>query len=294
MYVLIGFTPPETSSIIFILTSYSSIILAVEFTFNILTILLTAKEPLLGIKVENEIAEKELETQQLKVDNLQAIIDLGKSSEQDLIDLENERARLIDLQTASTLRQKRVKTEINTFEREIQTEKKKRENEILKIEQDKQKEIEKELALEKKAQNELLALKQKEANELIALETKKAQEEENIRKQKLETLKQMEISGAQSILSALNQLAGEGTALAKATALTQILINSAQAVSGAIKAGAGVPFPGNLGAIATGVGAVLSGIASAKNIFAKADSSEAGSIDTQASISQGQVQSLGS
>jgi len=104
----------------------------------------------------------------------------------------------------------------------------------------------------------------------------------------------MEISGAQSILSALNQLAGEGTALAKATALTQILINSAQAVSGAIKAGAGVPFPGNLGAIATGVGAVLSGIASAKNIFAKADSSEAGSIDTQASISQGQVQSLGS
>ena len=137
-------------------------------------------------------------------------------------------------------------------------------------------------------------LKKKESEQILQLAKKTAEEEENIRKQKLETLKQMEISGAQSILSALNQLAGEGTALAKATALTQILINSAQAVSGAIKAGAGVPFPGNLGAIATGVGAVLSGIASAKNIFAKADSSEAGSIDTQASISQGQVQSLGS
>ena len=81
--------------------------------------------------------------------------------------------------------------------------------------------------------------------------------------------KAMEISGAQSILSALGQLAGEGTKLAKATAVSSILINTAEAVSAAIKAGAGLVFPANLGAIATGVGAVLSGIASAKNILSQ-------------------------
>ena len=150
------------------------------------------------------------------------------------------------------------------------------------------------LEISKNNVEDRLALKRKENADLLDLANQNAEDEEEITAKKLETLKQMEMSGAESILSALNQLAGEGTALAKATALTQILINSAQAVSGAIKAGAGVPFPGNLGAIATGVGAVLSGIASAKNIFAKADSSDAGSIDTQTSISQGQVQSLGS
>ena len=114
-----------------------------------------------------------------------------------------------------------------------------------------------------------LALKRKENTELLNLSNKNAQEELKVTEDKIAMNKAMEISGAQSILGALGQLAGEGTKLAKATAVSSILINTAQGVSAAIKAGAGLVFPANLGAIATGVGAVLSGIASAKSILKK-------------------------
>ncbi len=114
-----------------------------------------------------------------------------------------------------------------------------------------------------------LALKRKENTELLNLSNKNAQEELKVTEDKIAMNKAMEISGAQSILGALGQLAGEGTKIAKATAVSSILINTAEAVSAAIKAGAGLVFPANLGAIATGVGAVLSGIASAKNILSQ-------------------------
>jgi hypothetical protein len=114
-----------------------------------------------------------------------------------------------------------------------------------------------------------LALKRKENTELLNLSNKNAQEELKVTEDKIAMNKAMEISGAQSILSALGQLAGEGTKIAKATAVSSILINTAEAVGAAIKAGAGLVFPANLGAIATGVGAVLSGIASAKNILSQ-------------------------
>ena len=99
-----------------------------------------------------------------------------------------------------------------------------------------------------------------------------AKEEIEVKEKQIATVKAMEIQGAQSILGSIGQLAGEGTKLAKATALANILINSAQGVSAAIKAGAGLPFPANLGAIASGVATVLSGIVSAKAIFKKAKS----------------------
>ena len=55
----------------------------------------------------------------------------------------------------------------------------------------------------------------------------------------------------------------------KKNAMLQILIDTAQGVAAAIKAGAGLVFPANLGAIASGVLAVLSGIASAKAVLNK-------------------------
>jgi hypothetical protein len=51
--------------------------------------------------------------------------------------------------------------------------------------------------------------------------------------------------------------------------LAGILIDTAKGVSGAIAAGAGLPFPLNLGAIATGVASVLAGIANAKAVLGK-------------------------
>ena len=113
--------------------------------------------------------------------------------------------------------------------------------------------------------DEIIRIQDKRIENLIENDN----EERELRAQQIEAVKAMEIGAAQSILTSLGTLAGEGTKMAKATALSQILINTAQAISGAIKAGAGLTFPANLGAIATGVASVLSGIASAKAIFKK-------------------------
>ena len=53
----------------------------------------------------------------------------------------------------------------------------------------------------------------------------------------------------------------------KRNAKFQILIDTAQGIAGAIKAGAGLAFPANLGAIASGVASVLAGIANAKAVL---------------------------
>ncbi|NRA91227.1 MAG: hypothetical protein HRU26_00840, partial [Psychroserpens sp.] len=69
----------------------------------------------------------------------------------------------------------------------------------------------------------------------------------------------------QSIIALLGQQSAAG----KAFALTQIISDSARGVSGAVAAGAGIPFPGNLAAIASGVASVLAGIAQARAIFSQ-------------------------
>lgn len=63
----------------------------------------------------------------------------------------------------------------------------------------------------------------------------------------------------------------ESTVAAKALGLAQIAIASGVAVAEAIKAGAGQKFPENLAAIAMGVGAVLTGIANARNLLKAAE-----------------------
>ncbi len=64
-----------------------------------------------------------------------------------------------------------------------------------------------------------------------------------------------------------NQMAYEQTVAAKMLGLLQIGISSAVGVAKAIEAGAGLTWPANLGAIASGVAAVLAGIAQAKALF---------------------------
>ncbi len=82
------------------------------------------------------------------------------------------------------------------------------------------------------------------------------------------------IGGVNALLAAAYDASGranyEQTKGAKALGLAQIAISSGIGVAEAIKAGSGVPFPGNLAAIATGVGAVLTGIANAMNLLKNA------------------------
>ena len=103
-----------------------------------------------AITEEKRVAEIELETQQKKVDAMQAVIDLGKSSETDMQELAQERARLTDLETASILKQKRVVTEIVTFEKQIATEQQKNANTRTKAAQKKVEQAEKDRELKEK------------------------------------------------------------------------------------------------------------------------------------------------
>ena len=66
----------------------------------------------------------------------------------------------------------------------------------------------------------------------------------------------------------------------KRNALFQLLIDSAQGVAAAIKAGSGLVWPANLAAIASGVATVLAGIASAKAILNKVPGGDGGDSGT--------------
>jgi len=99
--------------------------------------------------------------------------------------------------------------------------------------------------------------------------TAKEKEEADKRKAIAEAEKKAKLDFANAVLGGVTQLAGEGTKAAKAAAMASILLNTASAVTGAIKSAQSMPFPLNLGAIATGVGAVLTGVASAKSLLSK-------------------------
>ena len=85
------------------------------------------KEALLNaIQVETEVSEKEIRLAKERAKNMEQEIELGRSSEAEFDKLAQLKANVIQLETASLLRQKRVKTEVNTFDREIATEETKR------------------------------------------------------------------------------------------------------------------------------------------------------------------------
>jgi hypothetical protein len=85
-----------------------------------------------------------------------------------------------------------------------------------------------------------------------------------------EAEKMARINAGKAILTATTKLVGEGTKVGKAAALTNILIDTALAISGAVKAAQTVGFPGNIAAIGVGIAAVMTNLASAKNILKKA------------------------
>jgi hypothetical protein len=70
----------------------------------------------------------------------------------------------------------------------------------------------------------------------------------------------------------------------KAFALAKIASDTARGISGAIAAGAGIPFPGNLFAIASGVAAVLAGITQASQVLGEGPDIPSLATDTNTSI----------
>ena len=82
------------------------------------------------------------------------------------------------------------------------------------------------------------------------------------------------LQASQSIISGFSAIGAKS----KGLALLEIATNTAMGIAGAVKAGAGIPFPANLPAIATGIGAVLTGMASAKSALAEAPAFAMGGI----------------
>jgi len=77
----------------------------------------------------------------------------------------------------------------------------------------------------------------------------------------------MRLNAISGVFGAATAIAKQGSADQKALGLASIALDSAVGVAGAVKAGAGLVFPANLVAIASGITAVLTGIAQAKNLL---------------------------
>ena len=200
---------------------------------------------------EQALAQKKVELAQLELSRNKDNIDLQVA----LIDAKTE---LADLDERITGQRSEQLTNLKALEKEqadaVQAQIDAENKRLADIELANQKELE---------------LAQKKADELKAIQEQEARDALAIQQAKIEADKALRVTATKDILSTIGQLAGEGTKAAKATALAGILIDTAKGVSGAIAAGAGLPFPLNLGAIATGVASVLAGIANAKAVLGK-------------------------
>jgi len=232
------------------------------------------------IAANEKLAEVLLEQNQAEQDAIDAQIDSlnnrikleGDSQElrNEIFALETEKlavqAKVTGFQSEQLLNQNALLQEQKDLDEEIATKKQTR------------------LELEQEAAELGLEFAKNISDERLAILVDEAQKELKITEAKIAADKALRVTAAQDILSSVGQLAGEGTQLAKATALTSILIDTARGISGAIAAGAGLPFPANLGAIATGVASVLSGIAQAKAVFKKVKGGGNDDLDTPDNI----------
>ena len=203
-----------------------------------------------AVKEEQRVAQIELDIQERKVDALQKVIDLGKSSEEDMQNLANERAALIDLQTASTQRQLRVTREVNTMERELLADSKKKG------------EQEKAITLDAVNNETLLQNAIKETG-IIRVKTAMETAEAEIKIER--HLNNTRRSIVASAMGDIASLIGEESKAGKALAVGQALINTYSAATAALApppVGAGPIF----GPIAA-VGAVAAGMANVKKIL---------------------------
>jgi hypothetical protein len=219
----------------------------------------TAEERLAALQKANDLelgtTEKSLEMQRKKIAIQKETMALSENMAEDLDELAALEVGLIDLQTASFQTQKRLATEMETLTNEIAANQKQRDKDELEA-----------IAKKIKATEDLYDAQIKQAN---AWEKKVIASQEAVLKSKLDTTKA--IGGA---IGALGNLLAEGSAAAKAAALTEIAVNTgvgfvqglniAQKSAKAAGPGAALAFPLFY---ATQIGAVLSAAGQAKSIL---------------------------
>ena len=241
---------------------------------------LTFEERIAANEELGRILDEQFAEEQALAQKKVALAELELSKNADNIDLQvaliNAKTEMADLDERITGQRSEQLTNLKALEAERDAAEQER---LAKEEEQRLAEAER-IEQERVAAEERLALEQEAA--LLGLEFDKSisdarlkilidegKKELQITQAKIKADKALRIGAAKDILGTIAQLAGEGTAAAKAAAIAGILIDTGKAISGAIAAGAGLPFPLNLGAIVTGVGAVLSGIANAKNVLKK-------------------------
>lgn len=205
-----------------------------------------------------EILEEQIDAEKQAIDNQIASI-------QERIDIEGERVELTNEIFRLETEKLAIEAKVTGFQAEQLT----NINALKKEQADLDKQALDRRLLEEEALKLNLEFQKDISDEELKLLINTENKKLAIIKAKAEADKKLRVTAAQDILNSVGQLAGEGTKIAKATALTNILIDTARGISGAIAAGAGLIFPANLGAIATGVASVLSGIAQAKSVFKK-------------------------
>lgn len=215
-----------------------------------------ANEKLADVLLDQNQAEQDAIDAQ--IDSLNNRIELEGDSQElrnQIFALETEKlavqAKVTGFQSEQLLNQNQLLQEQKDLDDEIATKKQTR------------------LELEQEAAELGLEFAKNISDERLAILVDEAQKELKITEAKIAADKALRVGAAKDILNSVAQLAGEGTKAAKAAALAGILIDTAKGVSGAIAAGAGLIFPANLGAIATGVASVLAGIANAKAVLSK-------------------------
>jgi hypothetical protein len=289
----------------------------------------SAEERIAKIKeaaaLEADLTARELANEEERLRIMKEQASLNESDEATLQKIADQEAKVAQVQLSSLNLNRRLKTELNSLEKEIETERKQRsdeekkrldeankkelelleqlkesrialikdeeerkvaeaqlalENKLAKIEGDSVAEIELRKNLEAIADQEIQEIRQefrdKELAELEAQAKKKKELEAkavaDVKKAEADKRKLREdgLTAAGAVLGSLGQLIAasgnqskEAVALQKTLAIAQIAIDTAKAITGAIAQAQSVPYPGNLVAIATGVAAVVAGIASA-------------------------------
>ena len=251
----------------------------------------TNAERLEFMRQANQLADEQLEKDlfiaQEKLRFQQIENSYSKSSQENLDAEAQLEAEVFRIQRANFSERKRMKSEEQALAKRDKAEKEKEEKdrqtreELLKTARELELEnleefTNAELKILIKKQQEANKIEEKQAEEARKIKEKEAKEKLAIAKAEAEAEKKLKIDTAKSILTSAGQLAGEGTKLGKATAMAQILIDTAQGISSAI---AGATKSGSATGpaavvvtpllIAQMVGQVMAGIVSAKNILKK-------------------------
>lgn len=255
-----------------------------------------------ALALEEETTEKELELQRRKVAAVEEEVALGESMEEDLQRLNDEKIRLIELETMSIKQRKKVVTQVNEFEKSINAEALARNKERLKLKEDSDKlesdrlikqAEDRETAIDgitnkfklARDESELQAVEREKQKQLDELERLGASEQAKadvkaffsdkiigIQKTQADKEKALEVAKVQATkdtnnatLSAVGNLAGALGKLAgdnKALAIGEATISTYLGATKALAAGAGTPI-GFINAAAI----IATGLANVKTII---------------------------